>query len=449
MIGSTVGDYRVTEKLGAGGFGVVYKAVHRMLEQEVAIKTLDPILTRDPKFRQRFFDEARTQARLKHPNIVVLHNFFEYDGQYFIVMEYVEGVNLAGGQFARTLSDLIKPGPIPEPRIIAIARQILDGVGCAHEHGVLHRDIKPLNVLLTEKGLVKIADFGIAKIVGGDTSVSVSGTRVGTAPYMSPEQVLNEPLTRASDIYSLGITLYEMAVGEIPFKATSTESIEKQHLYAPPPPLRKRNPWISENFEAVVLKALAKKPEERFQTCEEFSAALEGRGTAPQPRPVSQLEVTRPEPPAPRSELSTPRSSPVDSRDPASRNRRRAGLYIGLAAAAIAAAVGIGLLLRPKQAPLPESGPARVEMPELAGMALADVQDAVRQRGLVLVGVDSILTDDVAKGRVVSFSPGAGTSVMRGDSVRITYSWGRKTCPDCSTPRNKTARFCTKCGYKF
>jgi serine/threonine-protein kinase len=437
MIGSTVGDYRITEKLGAGGFGVVYKAVHRMLDQEVAIKTLDPILTRDPRFRQRFFDEARTQARLKHPNIVVLHNFFEHDSQYFIVMEYVEGMSLPGGHCARTLAELIKPGPIPESRILALARQILDGVACAHEHGVLHRDIKPLNVLLTERGLVKIADFGIAKIVGGETSVSVSGTRVGTAPYMSPEQVLNEPLTRASDIYSLGITLYEMATGEIPFKSTSTESIEKQHLYSPPPSLRKRNPWVSENLEAVVLKALAKKPEDRFQSCAELAAALEGRSVAPISQPMPQLDVTRPEPPAPGLTPGVSRSA-----------RPRAGLFIGLAAAAIALAVGVGLLLRPKPEAVPVR-PVHLEMPDLAGLAFSDARSTILGRGLTLAKTDSTLTDDVDKGTVVSFSPAAGADVKRGDSVRVTYSWGRKTCPDCGTARNGTARFCTKCGYKF
>ncbi len=444
MLGTAVRDYRVTEKLGAGGFGVVYKAVHRMLEQEVAIKTLDPILTRDPKFRQRFFDEAKVQARLKHPHIVVLYNFFEHEGQYVIVMEYVEGMTLPGGQFARTLADLIKTSPIPETQIRSLARQILDGVNCAHEHGVLHRDIKPLNVLLTEKGFVKIADFGIAKIVGGDTSVSVSRTRVGTAPYMSPEQVLNEPLTRASDIYSLGITLYEMATGQIPFKSTSTDSIEKQHLYAPPPPLRKHNPWLSENLEAVVLKALAKKPEDRFQTCEEFAAALEGRSIVPAARPVPELEVTRPEPPAPRSSPSAP-SSPPRSAPPAP---RRAGLFIALGVAVLALAVGVGLLLRPKPESLPTK-PALFNMPVLAGMPLADARSAVQDKGLFLAGLDSTLTDDVAKGAVVSFSPPAGTSVKRGDSVRLVYSWGRKTCPSCATPRNGTAKFCTKCGYKF
>ncbi len=280
MIGSTVGDYRITEKLGEGGFGVVWKAVELTLDRAVALKTMDAVLAQDAKFRERFFAEAKVQAKLVHPNIVTIHRFLEHEGRYFIVMEFLEGMALREGGRARTLAELIRRGPMPEDRIVEVFMPVLEAVACAHKHGVLHRDIKPLNILFTESGLAKVADFGIAKIVGGETSVSVSGTRVGTSGYMSPEQVLNRPLDRRSDIYALGVTLYEMATGELPFKATSTTSVEEQHLFQPPPPVRDVNPSVSDGLATIITRALAKKPEDRFQSCEEFAAALRHRQAA-------------------------------------------------------------------------------------------------------------------------------------------------------------------------
>ncbi|MBN1461917.1 MAG: serine/threonine protein kinase, partial [Armatimonadetes bacterium] len=218
MIGQTIGDYRVVEKLGEGGFGVVYLATDTVLGRKVAVKTLDVLLTRDPKFRDRFFEEAQTQAQLQHPNIVTVFRFLEHEGQYYIVMEYLGGIMPPGGTRQGTLADLIKRGPVPQERLFPLFHQLLDAVGYAHSHGVLHRDLKPLNVLFTELGHPKVADFGIAKVLAGESSVSVSGHRVGTPAYMSPEQVLDKKLTRASDIYSLGCVLYEMAVGRLPFK---------------------------------------------------------------------------------------------------------------------------------------------------------------------------------------------------------------------------------------
>jgi len=281
MIGSTVGDYRITEKLGQGGFGVVWKATEESLERAVALKTMDVTLAQDARFRERFFAEAKVQAKLVHPNIVTIHRFFEHEGRYFIAMEYLEGVTLPDGGRARTLADLVRRGPMLEGRMVAVFRDVLAAVACAHDHDVLHRDIKPLNILFAESGLVKVADFGIAKIVGGETSVSVSGTRVGTSGYMSPEQVLNKPLDRRSDIYALGITLYEMATGQLPFKATSTTSLEEQHLFQPPPPVREVNPSVSADLAGMIARALAKKPEDRYQNCEEFASALRVLGRAP------------------------------------------------------------------------------------------------------------------------------------------------------------------------
>lgn len=460
MIGQTIGGYRIVEKLGEGGFGIVYKALEVKLEREVAVKTMDTVLTRDPKFRERFFAEARMQAKLKHPNIVTIYTFLEHDGGYFIVMEYLEGTVLPGGQRVRNLAELVKLGPTPEPRVREMFGQILAAVGCAHRHGVLHRDIKPLNILFAESGLVKVGDFGIAKIVGGETNIAVSGTRVGTPAYMSPEQVLNKPLDARTDIYSLGCTLYEMAVGGMPFQATSTTSLEEQHLTVPPPPPRQRNPWLSAGLEQVILKAMQKKPEERFQTCEEFLAALEGRpvakaacepefGVRTIPEPVSAEPGTGER--GTRSAERGVRSADggkrpaVRGQRPASSGRRLAvGVLAAVVGLVVAVVAGFLLLRRPAAAVATE-----FPLPNLAGSELAAAQQTARDKGLVLVTADSTFSDDFARGAVTASAPAAGATVRKGDTVRVTFCRGRRTCPQCHTPRKGTAKFCTRCGKEF
>jgi serine/threonine-protein kinase len=186
---------------------------------------------------------------------------------------------------------------VPEEKLLPLFRPVLDAVGYAHHHGILHRDIKPLNILFAESGVLKVGDFGIAKMVGGDTSVSMSGTRVGTPAYMSPEQVFDKRLTRATDIYSLGCTLYESATGKLSFKESDTSSLLEAHVTEPPVPPRQVNPGISESLERVILKALEKKPGDRFQGCEEFAEALAGVGAASQPRLAASNGLkTHPEP---------------------------------------------------------------------------------------------------------------------------------------------------------
>ena len=195
-------DYQIIDELGKGGMGTVYLAEDQMLRRKVAIKVLNPILTDDAQFTERFRHEARVQASLIHSNIVTLYNFFEEDGYYCMVMEYAEG---------ETLKEKIqKEGAIEEERALKIFRQMLEGVGYAHEKGIIHRDIKPSNIIIDSRDRVKIMDFGIAKILG-DRGMTKTGTKLGTIYYMSPEQIRAEKdIDQRTDIYSLGITLYEM-----------------------------------------------------------------------------------------------------------------------------------------------------------------------------------------------------------------------------------------------
>lgn len=515
MLGETIADYKILEKIGEGGFGVVYKGIHKLTEQEVAIKTIDMVLTYDQKFKERFFSEAKIQAKLNHPNIVVMHNFFQFQGRYFIVMEYLEGFTLPDGKGIKTLHQFINLGPVPEEKIFHLFKQVLEGVGYAHKRGILHRDIKPLNILFTTEGLIKIADFGIAKIVAGDTNVSVSGTRVGTPLYMSPEQVLNEPLDKTSDIYSLGITLYEMAVGEVPFKATSTTSVEKQHLFSPPPPPREKNPDISLELEKVILKALEKKREDRFQSCEEFLKALEkikeepvligiplliGKEIEEAKRILSSsglkliieedysedilfgfimrqtplagsvvergkevkvilskgkkpfIDVTVKEEEVKkvrREEVEKGREEEVEKGSGAIyRTKKGSPLVWVFIPIMLLLVIGGYLLLRPK--PPQEMPKAETfTMPDLRGLTLNNARELISERGLVLAKTDSIYSDEVKKGEVVSFSPPAGTELRKGQAVNIVYSCGLKTCPQCHTLREFGSQFCAECGYRF
>ncbi len=456
MIGTTVGDYRVTGLISdKGGFGIVYKGVHRLLEQEVAIKVLKPKFTSDPEFQERFFTEAKTQARLRHPNIVTLLNFLVHDEQYHLVVEYMDGLPLPNGGRATTLAELLRAGPLPEDRLAGIFRQVLAAVGYAHEQGVIHRDLKPLNVLFTGQGLAKVSDFGIAKILSGESGVSVSGHRVGTPAYMSPEQVLDKRLTRATDIYSLGVMLYEMATGGLPFKESATTSVFEAHLQEPPRPPRQVNPAISVVLERAILRAMEKKPEKRFQSCAEFAAALKGAGERGAPtadrRPLDDQE-TVPEREAvsgkrkvdggERAAQGIPHAEPRVPRSP-----RRAGWVVAIIAVAVVA-FGLGMFFALRRGPaVAAAGELRV--PELAGATVGAARGRVLIRGLAFDRSDSVLSDDAQKGTVVSSVPPAGTAARRGDTVRVTWCWGRRTCPECHTPRKGAGRFCTRCGYAF
>lgn len=260
-----IGHYKIIDKVGEGGMGVIYKAEHATLEQTVAIKALSPSFSSNSDLRERFVREARIQAKLSHPNVVNIHNFFEFEGNYYLVMEYVEG---------ETLEGIIKTkGLISPDRCLQMFSQILCGVGYAHSKGIIHRDIKPSNIIVNPDGNIKITDFGIAKIVG-DLKNTQTGIKMGTLWYMSPEQVKGQPAGTASDIYSLGITLFEMVTGTVPFTGDSEYSIMKQIVETSPPSPREFYPYIPHYLEQAISKAVAKEPGRRFKSTEEFAAAL-------------------------------------------------------------------------------------------------------------------------------------------------------------------------------
>lgn len=265
MVGRQIAHYRIEAQLGEGGMGVVYRAVDLTLDRPVALKMLTADLARNASLQERFQAEAKAQAHLNHANIATLYSFVQAGDTSFIVMEYVDG---------ETFEAIVRRGPIPPGKALPLFRQALAGLGFAHRMGIIHRDIKPGNLMVNRHGIVKVLDFGLAKVLGAQRMTG-SGVRVGSVFYMSPEQVRNEPLDARADVYSLGVTLYEMLSGQVPFSGDSDYQVMFDHVNLPPPLLRSHDPHIPPGVEAVVLKALEKDPGRRFQNVEELGAALD------------------------------------------------------------------------------------------------------------------------------------------------------------------------------
>ena len=286
MIGKQIANYRILEKLGEGGMGAVFKGVDINLDRPVAIKMLKADLANNPGLVERFRTEAKTQANLNHVNLATLYAFLVDQGTAFMVMEFVEG---------ETFEQIIRNrGPLPPEQAVPWFKQALLGMGAAHRMGIVHRDIKPSNLMLNSKGIVKVMDFGIAKVVG-TLGLTRTGMQPGTPAYMAPEQIQNRAIDVRTDIYALGITLYQMLSGQVPFSSGSDFDIMNEHVAVPPPPLTRMFPYAPVQYQNVVMKALEKDPDKRYQTVEEFGAALEHPESIPAPfgaTPVSP-DVTR------------------------------------------------------------------------------------------------------------------------------------------------------------
>jgi serine/threonine protein kinase/ABC-type branched-subunit amino acid transport system substrate-binding protein len=265
LVGHTLAAYRLMEKLGRGGMASVYKAYEPSLDRYVAIKILPRHFAHDPTFITRFRREAKAIARLNHPNIVPVFNFGKEDDLTFIVMRYVEG---------GTLKDLLGQ-PMATERVIKLVIQITRALSYAHERDVVHRDVKPANVLMAEGDWPLLSDFGLARMMGSSVQITGTGVGVGTPTYMSPEQGQGLEVDGRSDIYSLGILLYEMLTGHVPFQADTPLAVVLKHITAPLPMPRKVNPDIPESIERIILKATAKDPAHRFQAADEMIEALE------------------------------------------------------------------------------------------------------------------------------------------------------------------------------
>ena len=331
QIGDVVaGRYALEDVLGRGGMAAVYRAHDRILERDVALKVLDPRFASDPQYVERFRREARGIAKLSHPNIVTIIDRGQVDGCEFIVFELVRGVNVK-----RLLHER---GPLPVGQALAIAHQAARGLAAAHGAGIVHRDVKPQNVLVDGDGVAKVTDFGVARSVGPDEALTLTGTILGTGDYLSPEQAVGQPVDERSDQYSLGVLLFEVLTGEVPYAADSMLAVAVRHVNDPVPSVRERRPDLSPRLEELVRRTMAKRPEDRFPSMDALIAALEAcmaeeaaRGGSGDEGATRLLAPASPEPAWPPPRL---------RREPAASPRRQRRVPWALVAGLVVLALG-------------------------------------------------------------------------------------------------------------
>src|SRR3954454_5413575 len=325
MIGELVADrYELLEVVGTGGMSTVYCALDTLLERHVALKVLHPHYGGDEEYVERFRREARSVAQLSHPNVVTVIDRGNSDGQQYIVFEYVDGESL------KELVD--RTGPLPCRRAIELALQIAEALAFAHQHGLVHRDVKPQNVLITQDGDAKVTDFGIARSLDVEHGVTQTGTVLGTSNYLSPEQARGQTVSPATDVYSLGVVLYEMLTGEVPFPGENFVAVAMKHINDEPPSLLEKRHDVPMRLAGAVDRALAKDPAHRFPSMDVFAVELRAC-LAELAAPDAERTFIAPSP--------VLRASPPH-RARAPRRRSRWPLYVFLllvAAAAIAAGI--------------------------------------------------------------------------------------------------------------
>jgi eukaryotic-like serine/threonine-protein kinase len=404
------GRYRLEASIGTGGMAQVYRGVDTTLDRTVAIKILAPQFARDPSFVDRFRREAQAAARLNHPNIVNVYDTGVDGDTNYIVMEYVEG---------RTLAEyLASGGRLAPTRAAGIAEKVAEALAAAHAQGVIHRDIKPANIMVTRDGRVKVMDFGIARLVAGPDTVEQTAAVLGTAAYLSPEQAQGQTVDARSDLYSLGVVLYEMLAAQPPFTGDSAMAVAYKHVQETPPPPSSLNHDVPPPLDAVVMRALAKNPANRYQTAGEFRDDLQ-RVIAGQ-----QVEATPLLPAGAGATQVISRTTVMPPTEPEDGGRRVwLGILIG---ALILLILGGGAYLLAHSL---LSGPAaKVTVPKVVGMSLVDATSALTAKGLTVADPPTTKVDDtVPPGTVLAQDPLPDAQVEEGATVALTIARSPKT----------------------
>ena len=419
------GRYRIVGRIGSGGMADVYRAEDTHLGREVALKMLHRRFAQDAEFVERFRREAKSAAGLQHPNVVGVFDRGEHDGTYYIAMECLHG---------RTLKDVVnEEAPVDQLRVIDLGVQILAAAAFAHKRRVIHRDFKPHNVIVDDEGVAKVTDFGIAR--AGASEMTETGSIMGTAQYLSPEQAQGHAVAATSDLYSIGVMLYELLTGRLPFGGDSAVAIALKHLSEPPPPMSSDGLAIEPNLESVVLGALAKDPAARWQSAEDFAAALEacrpyveaqaaGQPVTGSTAVFAPIPVTDPAATAVGAAATGPAAT--EPRDAARAERRRRRRWPAVALALLVLAL-VGLMA------YAFSRPEQVEIPKVTGLNLTDARERLDKAGFEevevereqsLKRVDTVLRQDpdpgeqAEKGETVTLAVSRGPGKVRVPSVR-------------------------------
>ena len=419
------GRYQVVRKLGAGGMANVYLAEDQELGRRVAIKILNDRHAGDDQFVERFRREAKNAAALSHPNIVSIYDRGEAEGTYYIAMEFLDG---------RSLKELIVGrGPAPVTVSVEYARQILQALRFAHRHGIVHRDIKPHNVLVDAEGRVKVTDFGIAR--AGTSQMTEAGSIVGTAQYLSPEQARGAAVDQRSDVYSLGIVLYELLTGTLPFNGDTPVEIAMKHLSTVPEPPSTRRPDVPRDLDLIVMRALAKDPADRYQSAEEMDADLErfarGAAVSPEteesatqvmrlpPEPIAATAATMVAPGRRTPQLPPPPPVYYDLEEPI--HRRPVWPWIAALVFVLAAGIGGWFLYSEISNKLNSTKPVAVEL--YLNMPEAQARAKIKADGFGAV-VDHHSSRKTQFGLVFKQDPVAGKRIPKGSDVHIWVSTG-------------------------
>ncbi|HKN49099.1 MAG TPA: Stk1 family PASTA domain-containing Ser/Thr kinase [Actinomycetota bacterium] len=412
------GRYEVTGPLASGGMAEVFIARDRLLGRPVALQILHPEFARDRAFIERFRREAQSAASLNDPRIVSIYDWGSDGGTYYLVMEFVEG---------KSLKDLIQSeGPFTTERAEEIAADVCSALHFAHRHGIVHRGVKPANIMVNSEGTTKVMDFGIARaITDSGATVTQTGTVLGTANYLSPEQAQGMPVDARSDVYSVGVVLYEMLTGQVPFKADTAVAIAYKHVREAPKPPSLLNPDITPALDAVVLKALSKNPDNRYQSADEMRLDLQRllAGQAVEATPVLPADQTvAMNPTGPPREATTVLPPVRAARDVPPRRGVALALVLIMIAAIL---VGAGALVYA----VVSGGAKSVVVPDVRGLPLGTAQTTLSQNKLRGVQDSTTFSDTVPQGSVVSQSVQDGTKVRPSSTVLLTVSSGAQKGP--------------------